>query len=229
MLLKIDSLKKTYSRGDQTVEALKGVSLEIDSGQFVSIMGPSGSGKSTFLHLMGGLDRPTSGKVIFDGKAIDSLNDFDLSLFRRQKLGFIFQFFNLLPTLSALENVALPRLLNGEPIKTIRPKAEELLKMMGLEKRMDHKPDQLSGGEMQRVAIARALVADPLMIFADEPTGNLDSKTGESVLNLMKSLVKDHGKTIVMVTHDPKAASYGTRLIKLKDGLLDSDEKIVHS
>ncbi len=229
MLLKIDSLKKTYSRGDQTVEALKGVSLEIDSGQFVSIMGPSGSGKSTFLHLMGGLDRPTSGKVVFDGKAIDSLSDYDLSLFRRQKLGFIFQFFNLLPTLSALENVALPRLLNGESIKTIRPKAEELLKMMGLEKRMDHKPDQLSGGEMQRVAIARALVADPLMIFADEPTGNLDSKTGESVLNLMKNLVKDHGKTIVMVTHDPKAASYGTRLIQMKDGLLDSDEKIVHS
>jgi putative ABC transport system ATP-binding protein len=229
MLLKIDSLKKTYSRGDQTVEALKGVSLEIDSGQFVSIMGPSGSGKSTFLHLMGGLDRPTSGQVIFDGKSIDSLSDYDLSLFRRQKLGFIFQFFNLLPTLSALENVALPRLLNGESIKTIRPKAEELLKMMGLEKRMDHKPDQLSGGEMQRVAIARALVADPLMIFADEPTGNLDSKTGESVLNLMKSLVKDHGKTIVMVTHDPKAASYGTRLIQMKDGLLASDEKIVHA
>ena len=229
MLLKIDSLKKTYSRGDQTVEALKGVSLEIDSGQFVSIMGPSGSGKSTFLHLMGGLDRPTSGKVVFDGKAIDSLNDYELSLFRRQKLGFIFQFFNLLPTLSALENVALPRLLNGESIKTIRPKAEELLKMMGLEKRMDHKPDQLSGGEMQRVAIARALVADPLMIFADEPTGNLDSKTGESVLNLMKSLVKGHGKTIVMVTHDPKAASYGTRMIKLKDGLLDSDEKLVYA
>jgi putative ABC transport system ATP-binding protein len=229
MLLKIDSLKKTYSRGDQTVEALKGVSLEIDSGQFVSIMGPSGSGKSTFLHLMGGLDRPTSGKVVFDGKAIDSLSDYDLSLFRRQKLGFIFQFFNLLPTLSALENVALPRLLNGESIKTIRPKAEELLKMMGLDKRMDHKPDQLSGGEMQRVAIARALVADPLMIFADEPTGNLDSKTGESVLNLMKSLVNDHGKTIVMVTHDSKAASYGTRLIQMKDGLLASDEKIVHS
>jgi putative ABC transport system ATP-binding protein len=229
MLLKIDSLKKTYSRGDQTVEALKGVSLEIDSGQFVSIMGPSGSGKSTFLHLMGGLDRPSSGKVVFDGKAIDSLNDHDLSLFRRQKLGFIFQFFNLLPTLSALENVALPRLLNGESMKSIRPKAEELLKMMGLENRMEHQPDQLSGGEMQRVAIARALVADPLMIFADEPTGNLDSKTGESVLNLMKNLVKDHGKTIVMVTHDRKAASFGTRLIKLKDGLLDSDEKILHS
>ncbi len=229
MLLKIDSLKKTYSRGDQTVDALKGVSLEISSGEFVSIMGPSGSGKSTLLHLMGGLDRPSFGKVKFEDKSIDELNDHDLSLFRRRKLGFIFQFFNLLPTLSALENVALPRLLNGESIKTIRPKAEELLKMMGLQNRMDHKPDQLSGGEMQRVAIARALVADPLMIFADEPTGNLDSKTGESVLKLMQDLVKQHGKTIVMVTHDPKAASYGNRLIKLKDGLLDSDEKIVHS
>lgn len=211
------------------VEALKGVSLDIGSGQFVSIMGPSGSGKSTLLHLMGGLDRPTSGNVIFENKSIDQLNDHDLSLFRRRKLGFIFQFFNLLPTLSAVENVALPRLLNGESINSIRPKAEELLKMMGLQNRMDHKPDQLSGGEMQRVAIARALIADPLMIFADEPTGNLDSKTGESVLKLMQELVRQHGKTIVMVTHDPKAASYGTRLIKLKDGLLDSDEKIVHS
>ena len=226
MLLKIESLKKTYTRGDQVVEALRGVSLEIESGQFASIMGPSGSGKSTLLHLMGGLDRPTSGKVILQDQAIESLSDNELSLFRRQKLGFIFQFFNLLPTLSAMENVALPRLLNRESIKTIRPKAEELLKMMGLEKRMDHKPDQLSGGEMQRVAIARALIGDPLMIFADEPTGNLDSKTGESVLTLLKSLVNDHGKTIVMVTHDLNAASFGTRLIKLKDGLLDSDEFI---
>jgi len=226
MLLKIESLKKTYTRGDQIVEALRGVSLEIKSGQFVSIMGPSGSGKSTLLHLMGGLDRPTSGRVILQDQGIESLSDYDLSLFRRQKLGFIFQFFNLLPTLSALENVALPRLLNSESINKIRPKAEELLKMMGLEKRMDHKPDQLSGGEMQRVAIARALIGDPLIIFADEPTGNLDSKTGESVLTLLQGLVKEHGKTIVMVTHDPKAASFGTRLIKLKDGLLDSDELI---
>jgi putative ABC transport system ATP-binding protein len=226
MLLKTDSLQKTYTRGDQTVEALRGVSIEIESGQFVSIMGPSGSGKSTLLHLMGGLDRPSAGKVILQDQAIETLSDHDLSLFRRQKLGFIFQFFNLLPTLGALENVALPRLLNGETIKSIRPKAEELLKMMGLEKRMDHKPDQLSGGEMQRVAIARALIADPLIIFADEPTGNLDSKTGESVLKLMQSLVKDHGKTIVMVTHDRNAAAYGTRLITLKDGLLDSDIKV---
>ena len=229
MLLKIESLKKTYHRGDQIVEALRGVSLEIHSKQFVSIMGPSGSGKSTLLHLMGGLDRPTSGRVILQNQGIESLSDNELSLFRRQKLGFIFQFFNLLPTLSALENVALPRLLNSESIKSIRPKAEELLKMMGLEKRMDHKPDQLSGGEMQRVAIARALIGDPLMIFADEPTGNLDSKTGESVLSLLQSLVNDHGKTIVMVTHDSKAASFGTRLIKLKDGLLDSDETITHA
>jgi putative ABC transport system ATP-binding protein len=229
MLLKIESLKKTYTRGDQVVEALRGVSLEIQSGEFVSIMGPSGSGKSTLLHLMGGLDRPSQGKVVLQNQAIETLSDNELSLFRRQKLGFIFQFFNLLPTLNALENVALPRLLNQESIKTIRPKAEELLKMMGLEKRMDHKPDQLSGGEMQRVAIARALIGDPLMIFADEPTGNLDSKTGESVLTLLKSLVNDHGKTIVMVTHDPKAASYGNRLIKLKDGVLDSDEKISHA
>jgi len=229
MLLKIESLKKTYTRGDQIVEALRGVSLEIKPGQLVSIMGPSGSGKSTLLHLMGGLDRPTSGKVILNGQAIESLSDNELSLFRRLKLGFIFQFFNLLPTLSALENVALPRLLDGESIKTIRPKAEELLKMMGLEKRMDHRPDQLSGGEMQRVAIARALIGDPLMIFADEPTGNLDSKTGESVLKLLQSLVREHGKTIVMVTHDSKAASYGDRLIKMKDGALDSDEKVTHA
>ena len=229
MLLKIESLKKTYTRGDQIVEALRGVSLEIHPGQLVSIMGASGSGKSTLLHLMGGLDRPSSGKVILQGHAIESLNDNELSLFRRLKLGFIFQFFNLLPTLSALENVALPRLLDGESIKTIRPKAVELLKLMGLEKRMEHRPDQLSGGEMQRVAIARALIGDPLMIFADEPTGNLDSKTGESVLKLLQSLVREHGKTIVMVTHDSKAASYGDRLIRLKDGVLDSDEKISHA
>lgn len=179
MLLEVKSLEKSYARGDQMVSALKGVSLEIKEGQFVSIMGPSGSGKSTLLHLMGGLDRPTKGQVILKGEAIDKLGDDELSLFRRKKLGFIFQFFNLLPTLSALENVALPRLLDGERMKSIEPKAKELLEIMGLTKRMHHKPDQLSGGEMQRVAIARALVSDPLLLLADEPTGNLDSKTGE--------------------------------------------------
>jgi len=222
-LLRAEALKKSYSRGDQTVEALKGVDLSIAPGQFVSIMGPSGSGKSTLLHLMGGLDRPTSGKVILNGEAIERLNDRELSLFRRRKLGFIFQFFNLLPTLSALENVALPLLLDGKPMSEIEGRAKELLSTMGMEKRIQHKPDQLSGGEMQRVAIARALMSDPLLILADEPTGNLDSKTGEAVLTLLSDLVKKTGKTVVMVTHDPNAASFGDRQIRVRDGLIESD------
>ena len=229
MLLQVEHLKRSYTRGDETVEALRDISLTIDNGQFVTIMGPSGSGKSTLLHLMGGLDRPTSGKVILNGQAIESLSDYELSLFRRKKLGFIFQFFNLLPTLTAIENVALPRLLDGESMKTIEPKARELLKMMGIEKRMDHRPDQLSGGEMQRVAIARALISDPLLLLADEPTGNLDTKTGESVLALLSDMIRLTGKTIVMVTHDPNAAANGTRLIRMRDGALESDQKISHS
>ena len=224
MLLSVKSLEKSYTRGDETVRALRGVTLEIPDGQFVSIMGPSGSGKSTLLHLMGGLDRPTKGEVILRGESIAGMSDSELSLFRRQKLGFIFQFFNLLPTLSALENVCLPRLLGNESIKKIEPRAREILTQMGLENRLDHKPDQLSGGEMQRVAIARALISDPALILADEPTGNLDTKTGESILALLRELSKNTGKTIVMVTHDPKAASYGNRLIRMKDGALESDE-----
>lgn len=226
MLLQVRSLEKTYSRGEETIHALRGVSLEIPEGQFVSIMGPSGSGKSTLLHLMGGLDRPSSGQVILGGESIDRLSDHDLSLFRRRKLGFIFQFFNLLPTLSALENVALPRLLGNESLKEIEPRARELLGMMGLESRIHHKPDQLSGGEMQRVAIARALISDPLLILADEPTGNLDSKTGESILTLLRDMALKTGKTIVMVTHDPKAASFGNRLLRMRDGVLESDETV---
>jgi putative ABC transport system ATP-binding protein len=226
MLLQVRSLEKSYTRGEETVNALKGVSLDISDGQFVSIMGPSGSGKSTLLHLMGGLDRPSKGQVILRGESIDQLSDTELSLFRRQKLGFIFQFFNLLPTLSAIENVSLPRLLGNESIKKIEPRARELLALMGLEHRMNHKPDQLSGGEMQRVAIARALISDPLLILADEPTGNLDSKTGESILSLLREMTQKTGKTIVMVTHDPKAASYGNRLIRMRDGALESDETL---
>ena len=226
MLLQVQNLKRSYTRGEQQVNALGGVSLEIQAGQFVSIMGPSGSGKSTLLHLMGGLDRPTSGSVILNGESIDQLNDNELSKFRRRKLGFIFQFFNLLPTLSALENVALPRLLDKESLRDVEGKAKELLVTMGLEKRMHHRPDQLSGGEMQRVAIARALISDPLLILADEPTGNLDTKTGESVLTLLGEMVRERGHTIVMVTHDPNAASFGTRLIKLRDGLLESDQSV---
>jgi putative ABC transport system ATP-binding protein len=226
MLLQVKSLEKTYVQGDQVVHALRRVNLEIQNGQFVSIMGPSGSGKSTLLHLMGGLDRPTSGSVILNGDAIEKMNDDELSLFRRKKLGFIFQFFNLLPTLNALENVALPRLLDGQSLKLIEPRAKELLGMMGLSKRITHKPDQLSGGEMQRVAIARALIADPLFILADEPTGNLDTKTGDAILKLMRDMTDQTGKTIIMVTHDPKASQTGHRLIRMRDGSLESDESL---
>ena len=224
MLLKIQNVVKSYASGDQTVEALKNISLEIQAGQFVSIMGPSGSGKSTLLHLMGGLDRPNSGRVILNDQAIESLSDDEVSKFRRRNLGFIFQFFNLLPTLTALENVALPKLLDNKPMKEIEPRATELLKMMGLGKRMDHRPSQLSGGEMQRVAIARALVSNPLLILADEPTGNLDSKTGESILELLATTVREQGQTVVMVTHDLNAAAYGSRLIRLRDGAIESDQ-----
>jgi putative ABC transport system ATP-binding protein len=223
MLLEVSGLRKTYSRGHQQVDALRGVSFSADRGQFTSIMGPSGSGKSTLLHILGGLDRPTDGSVRIDGQSLQSFTDDQLSAFRRRRLGFIFQFFNLLPTLSAAENVALPLLLDGKSMKEIAPKAHELLKMMGLAKRMDHRPDQLSGGEMQRVAIARALITDPLLILADEPTGNLDTKTGTKVLELLAEMARERHHTIIMVTHDPRAASFGHRLITMRDGLIESD------
>lgn len=223
MVLEARELRKTFSRGDQTVEALRGVSLSVDKGQFTAIMGPSGSGKSTLLHLLGGLDRPTGGKILIQGQALEGLSDKELSEFRRRRLGFIFQFFNLLPTLTALENVALPLLLDGKPLREISPRARDLLEQMGLGPRMNHRPDQLSGGEMQRVAVARALIADPWMILADEPTGNLDSKTGVMVLELLRTLARERQQTILMVTHDPKAASYADRLIQLRDGHIESD------
>ena len=225
-LLQASDLKKTYSRGEQAVDALRGVSLTLHAGEFVSIMGPSGSGKSTFLHLIGGLDRPSSGSISLQGQEIQKYSDAELSQFRRRSLGFIFQFFNLLPTLTALENVALPLLLDGKKIGEVAPKAQELLDWMGLKNRAEHRPHQLSGGEMQRVAIARALVSNPALILADEPTGNLDSKTGASVLELLQRMVKERGHTLMMVTHDSKAAGYGTRLVCLRDGMLESDERI---
>jgi putative ABC transport system ATP-binding protein len=225
-LLQANDLKKTYSRGEQAVDALRSVSLTLNAGEFVSIMGPSGSGKSTFLHLIGGLDRPSSGSISLQGQEIQKYSDAELSQFRRRSLGFIFQFFNLLPTLTALENVALPLLLDGKKIAEVAPKAQELLDWMGLKNRAEHRPHQLSGGEMQRVAIARALVSNPALILADEPTGNLDSKTGASVLELLQRMVKERGHTLMMVTHDLKAARYGTRLVCLRDGMLESDERI---
>ncbi|MDQ4148747.1 MAG: ABC transporter ATP-binding protein [Actinomycetota bacterium] len=221
-LVTVCNLFKTYRLGTVEVRALDGVCLEVEAGTFVSVMGPSGSGKSTLLHLLGGLDTPSEGVVTVGGKDLSKLTDEELTLFRRRSLGFIFQFFNLLPTMSAWENVALPRLLDGLKLADVKPRALELLERVGLGERADHKPSQLSGGEMQRVAIARALVADPLLILADEPTGNLDSKSGEAVLDLLRSTVTEDGRTVIVVTHDAKAASVADRIVMLKDGKIAS-------
>ena len=219
-LVSITDLVKEYPLGSARVPALKGVSFDIEAGTLVSVVGPSGSGKSTLLHLMGGLDNPTSGSVVIDGSNLAELDDQDLTIFRRRRLGFIFQFFNLLPTMKAWENVALPRLLDGEKLKDVQPRAVELLEKVGLGERVDHKPSQLSGGEMQRVAVARALVADPLLVLADEPTGNLDSASGQAVLDLLRSIVTEEGRTVVIVTHDAKAASLADKQVSLRDGVL---------
>jgi putative ABC transport system ATP-binding protein len=219
-LVSITDLVKEYPLGSARVPALKGVSFDIEAGTLVSVVGPSGSGKSTLLHLMGGLDNPTSGSVVIDGSNLAELDDAELTIFRRRRLGFIFQFFNLLPTMKAWENVALPRLLDGEKLKDVQPRAVELLEKVGLGGRVDHKPSQLSGGEMQRVAVARALVADPLLVLADEPTGNLDSASGQAVLDLLRSIVTEEGRTVVIVTHDAKAASMADKQVSLRDGVL---------
>jgi putative ABC transport system ATP-binding protein len=221
-LVRVCNLCKEYRLGTVEVVALDGVCLEVEAGSFVSVMGPSGSGKSTLLHLIGGLDTPTGGLVEIDGNDLSTLDDEELTLFRRRNLGFVFQFFNLLPTMSAWENVALPRLLDGVKLGEVKPRALELLEMVGLTNRADHKPSQLSGGEMQRVAVARALVADPVLVLADEPTGNLDSRSGAAVLELLRETVTNDGRTVIVVTHDSKAASVADRIIRLQDGKVSS-------
>ena len=226
----IDLIKvgKMYRQGTREVHALSEVTLHIGQGEFLSIMGPSGSGKSTLLNLMGGLDQATSGEVFLDGKALHAITDTELTLIRRRRIGYIFQFFNLLPLLTAEENVGLPLLIDGLPLSRIRSKAAALLNQVGLGDRIGHRPEQLSGGEMQRVAIARALITDPAVILADEPTGNLDSHTSEEIFLLLRTL-NDQGQTIVMVTHDPKAAAYGSRVITMQDGSLAEDVVIGES
>lgn len=221
-MIEIMNAGKTYQQGARLVHALRDVSLSINKGEFLSIMGPSGSGKSTLLNLIGGLDQPTSGEIFIDDRPLHGVTDDELTLIRRRRIGFIFQFFNLLPILTAAENVGLPLLLEGIPFSRIKPKAVSLLEQVGLGARMEHRPEQLSGGEMQRVAIARALITDPAVLLADEPTGNLDSHTSEEIFMLLANL-NEKGQTIVMVTHDPKAAAYGTRIITLKDGILSED------
>lgn len=221
-MIRLENVVKDYRRGEQEVRALNGVSLRLDKGQFLSIMGPSGSGKSTLLNLIGGLDQPTTGEIFLDGEPLHGISDDALTLVRRKKVGFIFQFFNLLPILTAVENVALPLLLDGLSFSCIKDKAVQMLEMVGLQGRIEHRPEHLSGGEMQRVAIARALISNPSVLLADEPTGNLDSQRSQEILEILKQLNKE-GQTIVMVTHDPMAAAFASRIIRLKDGLLSED------
>ncbi|MCI0381403.1 MAG: ABC transporter ATP-binding protein [Gemmataceae bacterium] len=218
---------KHYPQGRRIVRALNGVSLRIEAGEFVSIMGPSGSGKSTLMHLLGALDSPTSGQVFFQGRALHLLPERELAQVRRSRIGFIFQFFNLLPTLTAVENVALPLLLAGQRRGKALGPAYEVLDRVGLSDRAGHFMDEMSGGEMQRVAIARALVVEPEAVLCDEPTGNLDSHTSAEILKLLRSLPEPGKRSVVMVTHDAQAAGYGDRTIHIRDGLIDTDELVV--
>jgi len=223
-MLAVRDATKSYRQGEAEVKALAGVTLDVAAGEFVAIVGPSGSGKSTLLHLMGGLDAPTSGDVLIDGASIARMSDDEVTIFRRRAIGFVFQFFNLLPTLSAEENVALPLLLDGMRPRDIRDRVGAALDAVGLGHRRNHRPDEMSGGEMQRAAIARALVIDPKVILADEPTGNLDSATGDQILDLIRKANEDRGATVVMVTHDAKAATRGTRLVTMRDGVVVGDQ-----
>lgn len=224
--IQLRNVVREFRVGGQSVRALDEISLALHGGHFVSIVGPSGAGKSTLLHLLGALDSPDSGSIIFDGDEIGRLSDEQRSEFRHHRVGFIFQFFNLLPTLSAWENVAVPRLLDGVRLRKAKPDAIRLLDRVGLGNRVDHRPAELSGGQMQRVAVARALMMDPSLILADEPTGNLDSTTGGAILALLAEMAHDddRGRLVVMVTHNSDAAAATDRIITLQDGRVCSDE-----
>ena len=217
-IIEAKGLNKTFKLGSLDVEVLKDISLTIDSGEFVSIMGPSGSGKSTLLYLIGGLDKPTSGSVKIKGRELSDMKDKEQSIMRRRDIGFVFQFYNLIPNLNVEENVMLPLLLDGKKLKNYRDKLDEILDVVGLSDRRTHTPRELSGGQQQRVAIARALINEPDIILADEPIGNLDTKTGTEVMELLQRINKEKGKTIVQVTHSKEAAEYGNRVINVRDG-----------
>jgi putative ABC transport system ATP-binding protein len=218
VILEAQDLVKQYPVGDGQVDALRGVSLAVERGEFVAIMGASGSGKSTLLHLLGGLDQPTSGQVVIDGVNISTLDDDQATLTRRQKTGFVFQFFNLIPLLSVRENVALPFLIGGASAAEHRQRVDELLETVGIAAKADHAPDQLSAGEQQRVALARALATEPAILLADEPTGNLDYTTGGEILDLLWRSCVEFGQTIVLVTHEARAAAYADRVFVVRDG-----------
>ncbi len=215
--LAVERLSKRFRQGNTTIEALKDVSLTIERGQFVAVMGASGSGKSTLLHVMAGLTRPDAGRIVVDGRDLSAMSDYDLTLFRRRHIGLVFQAFNLIPTLSAQDNILLPALADGIG-RLVDGRMDELLRKLGLAERCRHRPDALSGGEQQRVAIARAMIGDPSIILADEPTGSLDSVTGQSICRLLQELCKEQGRTIVVVTHEPAVAVWAERIVVLKDG-----------
>ncbi len=225
-MIELVDATKTYTHGRQVVVAVRGVSLRVATGEFVSIMGPSGSGKSTLMHLMGALDIPSTGRAVFHGQDLQSLSDSQRSHFRRTRIGFVFQQFNLLPTLTAAENVALPLMLDGTPRRVALAKANERLTAVSLGHRASHFPDEMSGGEMQRVAVARALIADPDAVLCDEPTGNLDTFTSREILTLLAALPEPGRRAVVMVTHDPAAAAFGTRLVQIRDGRVESDDPV---
>ncbi len=232
-MIEVKDITKTYGEGDNKFQALKGVSFTIEEGEFVAIMGPSGSGKSTMMHILGCLDTPTSGTYFLDGKDVSKMNDEELANTRRDKIGFVFQSFNLLPRTTVLRNVLLPLVYAGVKEEERTTRAKEALHAAGMvETHYLHKSNELSGGQIQRVAIARALVNDPSLILADEPTGNLDTKTGEIVLGTFQKLNKEHGRTIVLITHEPDVAEHAKRIITLRDGVIVSDkhhaQKLAH-
>ncbi len=222
--IQLKRVNKIFSQGNNAVRALDDVTLTLPARRFIAVMGASGSGKSTLLHVVAGLARVTSGEVTLFDRTISALRDDELTRFRRTHIGLIFQSFNLLPTLSALENAALPLIINGARLKEARAKAQALLETVGLAERLAHRPDELSGGQQQRVAIARALINEAPLLLADEPTGNLDTHTGQEILQLLRSLVTERGRTIIIVTHDPHAASYADQVVRLQDGKVMSNE-----
>ena len=223
-LIKITDIKRDFILGNETVYVLKGINLQINKGEYVALMGPSGSGKSTLMNLLGCLDTPTSGEYILNGKQVSEMHDDELAEIRNKEIGFVFQTFNLLPRTTALDNVALPMIYAGYSKSERRERATEVLKQVNLADRMDHQPNQLSGGQRQRVAIARALVNKPSIILADEPTGNLDSKTSVEIMNLFGEIHKN-GNTVILVTHEEEIAEYAHRVIRLRDGIIESDTR----
>lgn len=225
MILEAKGIKKTYRMGKVLVPALQGVSLEVEEGEFVAIFGPSGSGKSTLLHILGGLDRPDEGDVYIDGTSLSTLDGNKLAEVRLRKIGFVFQFFNLLPRLTGLRNVELPLILADVPEEESVRKAKDVLTLVGLADRVNHRPSELSGGEQQRLAIARSLINDPKIVLADEPTGNLDTATGWEIVSLMRRLNEEKEQTFVVVTHDSNIAETANRIIHLKDGLIEAVQK----